>query len=49
MDSKQLQQPLIERFGGLYAENAVAKITRTAVDALVNNVFIFFCLISYTF
>lgn len=38
MDSKQLEQPLIKRFGEIYAENAVAKITRTAVDALINNV-----------
>lgn len=33
----QTQAPLLERFGGIFAENAVAKITRTAVDALIDN------------
>lgn len=31
------QLPLRERLGDLFAENVVAKITRTAVDGLVNN------------
>ncbi|KAL1893131.1 hypothetical protein Sste5346_006563 [Sporothrix stenoceras] len=35
--SKPLQAPLLQRFGGIFAENAVAKITRTAVEALVDN------------
>ncbi|CAK7207666.1 hypothetical protein SEUCBS139899_010477 [Sporothrix eucalyptigena] len=34
----QLNSPrLLERFGGIFAESAVAKITRTAVGALVDN------------
>lgn len=35
--SKPLQTPLLHRFGGIFAENAVAKITRTAVEALMDN------------